>query len=86
MRFREQEKTILCNNQGAIALSKDNKFYLCTKHIDLRYHFICEAVKDNKIKVDYIPTEDNVLDIFTKPLPKPKFQHFVELLELHDGI
>ena len=29
-----------CDNQGAIALAKDNKFHSCTKHIDLRYHFI----------------------------------------------
>ena len=54
------------------------------KHIDLRYHFIREAVKDGKIKVDYILTEENVSDIFTKPLPKPKFQHFVELLGLKE--
>ena len=74
--------TISCDNQGAIALSKDNKFHSCTKHIDLQYHFICEAVENNKIKVNYIPTEDNVLDIITKPFPRPKFQHFVELLGL----
>jgi hypothetical protein len=72
--------TISCDNQGAIALSKDNKFHSCTKHIDLHYHFICEAVENGKIKVNYILTDDNMLDIFTKPLPKPKFQHFVELL------
>jgi hypothetical protein len=77
--------TILCNNQGAIALSKDNKFHLHTKHIDLCYHFIHEAVENGKIKVNYIPTDNNVLDIFTKPLPKPKFQHFVELLGLRNG-
>ena len=31
---------INCDNQGAIALSKDNKFHAHTKHIDIRYHFI----------------------------------------------
>jgi hypothetical protein len=81
----KKKLTISCDNQGAIALSKDNKFHSRTKHIDLRYHFICEAVKDGKIKVNYIPTDNNVSDIFTKPLPKPKFQRFVELLGLRDG-
>jgi hypothetical protein len=81
----EKKLTISCDNQGAIALSKDNKFHSRTKHIDLHYHFICEAVEDGKIKVNYIPTDDNVSDIFTKPLPKPKFQRFVELLGLRDG-
>jgi hypothetical protein len=67
------------DNQGAIALSKDNKFHARTKHIDVRYHFIREAVEDGKVSVVYIPTDDNPADIFTKPLGKAKFRRFVEL-------
>ena len=74
--------TISCDNQSAIALAKDNKFHTRTKHIDLRYHFIREAVEDGRINVKYIPTDVNVSDIFTKALPKPKFQRMVELLGL----
>ena len=74
--------TMLCDNQGAIALSKDNKFHSHTKHIDLRYHFIREAVESKKIFVNYIPSEENVADIFTKPLAKPKFEGFIETLGL----
>ena len=40
-----------CDNQGAIALTKDNKFHMHTKHIDVRYHFICEVVEDRKVAV-----------------------------------
>ena len=61
------------DNQGAIALVKD-KFHARTKHIDLQYHFICEAVNEGKIAMKYIPMTDNVANIFTKPLGKPKFQ------------
>ena len=71
-----------CDNEGAIALAKDNKFHAHTKHIDMRYHFICEAVEDRKVTVQYIPTGDNVSDIFTKPLTKAKFQELTELLGL----
>ena len=74
--------TINCNNQGAIALSKDNKFHSCTKHINIWYHFICEAVEDEKILVNYIPTDDNPANIFMKPLAKAKFRCFVEMLGL----
>ena len=52
------------------------------KHIDLRYHFIREAVEDGKIIVKYVPTDENVSDIFTKPLARPKFAKFVEMLGL----
>ena len=76
--------TINCDNQGAIVLAKDNNFHSRTKHIDLRYHFIREAVEDGKIIVSYIPTDENVSDIFTKALARPKFQKFVEMLGLRD--
>ena len=74
--------TINSDNQGAIALSKDNKFHAQMKHIDVRYHFIREAVEEGKLSVVYVPTDDNPADIFTKPLVKAKFQRFVELLGL----
>ena len=71
-----------CDNQGAIALAKDNKFHAHTKHIDVRYHFIHKAVEDGKVAVQYIPTRDNVSDIFTKLLAKAKFRELAELLGL----
>ena len=72
-----------CDNQGAITLAKDNKFHAHTKHIDVCYHFIRQAVEDGKVAVQYIPTGDNVSDIFTKLLAKAKFQELTELLGLH---
>ena len=63
-------------------LAKDNKFYARAKHINLQYHFIREAVEDGKVKMDYIPTKDNVADIFMKALTKPKFKQFVGMLGL----
>ena len=64
-----------CDNQGAITLAKDNKLHMC-------YHFICKAVEDRKVTVQYILTGDNVSDIFTKPLAKAKFWELTELLRL----
>ena len=74
--------TLHCDNQGMIALSKDNKFHMRTKHIDIHYHFICEAVENNQVFMHYVLTDKNVADIFTKPLAKPKFEKFVKLLRL----
>jgi hypothetical protein len=70
------------DNQGAIALTKDNKFYSWIKHIDLRYHFICEVVENAKVEMKYTPTAENVSDIFMKALAKPKFMQFVGMLGL----
>ena len=76
--------TIAGDNQGSLDLAKDNKFHSRTKHIDLHYHFIREAVEDKKIKLEYVPTGDNIADIFTKVLAQPKFTCFVEMLGLAD--
>ena len=84
IRGLEKPIAINCDNQGAITLSKDNKFHAQTKHIDIRYHFIQEAVKDRKITLKYIPTDENPADIFTKLLTKAKFHRFIELLGLRD--
>ena len=65
-----------------IVLAKDNKFHARTKHINLCYHFVCEAVEDGKIKMEYILTMENVVDIFTKALLKPKFLKFIGMLGL----
>ena len=75
---------MLCDNQGAIALAKDNKFHARTKHIDLRHHFIREAVEEDKITMTYILTGENVVDIFTKALARPKFEGFVKKLGLRE--
>ena len=76
--------TINCNNQGSIALTKDNKFHARMKHIDVQYHFIHECIEDGKLEVKYIPMGDNVSDIFTKALPRPKFEHFAKALGLRE--
>jgi hypothetical protein len=74
--------TIKADNQGVIALAKDNKFHARTKHINLHYHFVHEAVEDGKIKMVYILTSENISDIFMKALLRPKFTKFVGKLGL----
>ena len=78
------KETIELNSdyQGAIAPSKDNKLHQCTKHIDIHYHFIREAVEDGQIRMNYVPTDQNPTNIFTKPLSKTKFCGFVAGLGL----
>ena len=70
------------DNQGVIVLSKDNKLHQHMKHIDICYHFIREAVEDGQIRTNYVPTDQNPADIFTKPLSKTKFHGFVAGLGL----
>src|SRR5258705_13714149 len=66
--------SIYCDNQGAIALALNNKFHVCTKHIDIHYHFIHALIQDNMLDLKYIPTDDNLADAFTKALPRARLE------------
>jgi hypothetical protein len=65
---------IYCDNQSAIALSKNDTYHQRTKHIDIRYHFVRERVKSNDITVTWIPTQEQQADLLTKMLPTKQFQ------------
>lgn len=70
----EEPTEILEDNQGAIAMAKNPVGHKRTKHIDIKHHFIREAIQAGTITLNYCPTNEMVADIFTKPLPKPQFE------------
>lgn len=65
--------TIYEDNQSAIALANNPRNHPKTKHIDIKYHFIRDLVKQSRIKIEYCPTELMLADIFTKPITTDKF-------------
>ena len=73
------------DNQGAIDLTTNSKNHARTKHIDIKYHFIKEKVRDNEINVKFCPSEQMLADIFTKPLGTNLFNKFAKLLNLQDS-
>ena len=64
-----EPQIIFTDNQGAIKLSKNPQHYNQMKHIDIKYHFICESNQSGLIQLTYIPTNEMVADILTKSLP-----------------
>jgi hypothetical protein len=61
------------DNKSCIQFSKNNSIHKRSKHIDQRYHYIRELVAENRVRLEYIPTEDNIADILTKPLASDRF-------------
>ncbi|GKD96642.1 retrovirus-related pol polyprotein from transposon TNT 1-94 [Tanacetum coccineum] len=64
---------IFCDNTSAIAISNNPVLYSRTKHNDIRYHFIRDHILKGDIELHFIPTEYQLVDIFTKPLDEPTF-------------
>jgi len=60
------------DNQSALKMIK-NGCEKRSKHIDVRFKFINEKVNENNIELLYCPTEQQVADLFTKPLNTNKF-------------
>jgi hypothetical protein len=72
---------LFVDNQSAIALAKDPVSNNRSKHIDLRYKFLCRHVRKNVVKPIYVPTGDNIADIFTKSTSVAIFRkHVVKLV------
>ena len=76
---------IRCDNLGSTSLSRNKIVSPKSKHIDVRHHFIRELAEERIINVDYLPTQEMVADIFTKPLEKGKFEKFADYLGLKMG-
>ncbi|GJS23432.1 hypothetical protein Tco_0452064 [Tanacetum coccineum] len=66
--------------QSAIALCCNNVQHSRAKHIDVRYHFIKEQVENGVVKLYFVRTEYQLANIFTKPLPRNKFNFLIEKL------
>ena len=73
---------LYCDNQAAIALTKDRSFHACTKHINICYHFIRFIVNSGSFLLVYCPTADMTTDTLTKALPSVKVKHFATTLRL----
>ena len=77
----ELEATVVhCDNQSGIRLSKNPVFHDRSKHIDIRYHFLRGCVKRETIRLEYIQTDEQVVDIFTKALCRQRFVKFRDKL------
>jgi hypothetical protein len=78
----DKPMTLYSDNQLAIALAKDHQYHARTKHIDVHFHFIRWIVDEGKIKLVYCPTNDMLVDTFTKALLSAKGKHFAAALGL----
>ena len=65
--------TILGDNQAAITLSKDPVSHSKSKHMDIKFHWQREKVERNEIIYQYVPSNENIADILTKPLANDQF-------------
>jgi hypothetical protein len=80
---QEMPPTVIhCDNQSCIKLSENPVFHDRSKHIEIRYHFIRDWVQRGAVQLQYVSTDDQVADIFTKALPRGKHVYFRDKMGL----
>ena len=65
---------IHCNNSSAINILKNHVIHFRTKHIEIHHHFIKNLVKDKVVSLEFVPTKQQLENIFNKPLDSLKFE------------
>ena len=70
----------MCDNQSAIALTKNMMFHGRNKHIRIKFNYVRELVKNQEIELEFCRLEDQVADIFTKSLKMDVFERLKMML------
>ena len=86
LKFLNSEDTpeviVFSDNQGALKLAENPVFHARTKHIDIRHHFVREAINNGSFQLCYVSTEEMAADVLTKGLPRSKHDKCRSLIGL----
>ena len=75
--LQEEQKfsiDVFVDNQATIAISNNPVFHGKTKHFNIKLYFLREVRQKGEVSLVYCKSEDQLADIFTKPLPVSKFE------------
>nr|GEU93900.1 retrovirus-related Pol polyprotein from transposon TNT 1-94 [Tanacetum cinerariifolium] len=72
---------LYCDNRSVIALCCNNVQHSRSKHINIRHHFIREQVEKGVVELYFVTTDYQLADIFTKTLPRERFEFLLMRLE-----
>jgi len=75
---------LLCDNTSATNLTKNPIQHSRTKHIEIRHHFIRDHVNNGDYEIQFVSTENQLTDLFTKSLNKEKFNFLQNELGIID--
>ncbi|GJT01873.1 hypothetical protein Tco_0823042 [Tanacetum coccineum] len=80
--FQFNKIPLYCDKKSTISLCCNNVQHSRAKHIDVRYHFIKEQVENGIVELYFVRAEYQLADIFTKPLPRERFNFLIEKLNM----
>ena len=73
---------VFCDIQSAMDLSKNSMYHSRTKHIDVRYHWLRLAIKEQMLQLEKVHTDDNDVDMLTKVVLREKLELCAKLARM----
>ena len=80
MGFVQEPVTVFQDNESAIRWAHGQENFHRAKHLQVKYHYVRELVREKVIAVEYLSTKEMVADVLTKPLVSEQFQYLASMM------
>ena len=83
--YKKNIKSILLrvDNKKSISFIENSEFHKRIKHIDIRWHWIRNAVERSQISLKYVSTKAMIADKLIKSLSTFAFKNFIEMIKIN---
>ena len=77
---------IRCDNQSCVQMAVNPVYHDQTEHLEMRYFCVRDMVQRRVVELQFVPTNEQVADVLTKPLVRGKFEGFRKMLNIVDDV
>ena len=82
---QEEPTDLFCDNQSAIAISKNSVFHDRTKHMKIKFHALRQFQQEGELVMKYCSTNEQLADLFTKSLAKERFEELRSMVGMRSS-